>query len=153
MKTASVVLATMVLAATGAVAIAQQAPEASKPGNRFMARLDADKDGKITREESEAMRKRLFARLDRNGDGAVDEEEVDRARQAIIDHATMMETRLSMQWRRMDRDGDGKVSADEFQSRSMIFELADRNGDGAVTQDEVEALRTLLGRSGFGKAG
>ncbi|MEQ1941151.1 EF-hand domain-containing protein [Mesorhizobium sp. VNQ89] len=151
MKTASVALATLVLAVTGSTAIAQPTEREPAKSQKFLARLDADKDGKITREESEQARKRLFARLDRNGDGLVDEAEVDRARQAIIDRATMMETRLSMQWQRMDKDGDRKVSADEFQSRTVIFDLADRNGDGVVTADEIDALRTLFGR--VGKAG
>jgi hypothetical protein len=155
MKTASVALATMVLTATGAPTFAQPVSTMTGPehSRKLMARLDADKDGKITREETEAARKQLFARLDRNGDGLVDEEEMDRARQAIIDRATMMETRLSMQWRNMDKDGDGKVSAEEFQSRTVVFDLADRNGDGAVTAEEIDVLRTLLSRAGLGKAG
>ena len=153
MKTASVALATMVLAATGAVALAEQAKNTTAPARsqKMMARLDTDKDGRITREEAEASRKKMFARLDRNSDGVVDGQEIDRARQAIIDRATMMETRLSMQWRRMDKDGDGKVSADEFEARTVMFDLADRNGDGVINADEIDALRGMFGRAG--KAG
>ncbi len=153
MKTASVAIATMVLAATATVALAEQAKDTTAPARsqKMMARLDADKDGRITKEEAEAARKKMFARLDRNSDGVIDEQEIDRARKAIMDRATMMETRLSMQWQRLDKDGDGKVSADEFEARTGMFDLADRNGDGVVTADEIEALRAVFGRPG--KAG
>jgi Ca2+-binding EF-hand superfamily protein len=143
MKTASVAIATMVLAAAVSAAYAQ--PLA---GHGLLARLDTNQDGKITKEEGEAARDRLFARLDRNSDGTIDEMEIDRARQIIIDRATLIETRLSSQWLRMDKDGDRKVSAAEFQSRGMMFDLADRNGDGVVSKDEIDFLRALFGRNG-----
>jgi hypothetical protein len=143
MKTASVALATMVLAAATFAADAQPFP-----GLGPMGRLDANQDGQITREEAAAARERLFKRLDKDGDGAVDEAEIDVARQAIIDRATMMEARLSLQWQRLDKDGDGKVSAAEFQPQTTLFDLADRNGDGTVGKDEIDFLRSLFGRDG-----
>jgi Ca2+-binding EF-hand superfamily protein len=143
MKTASVALATMVLATAAFAANAQPLS-----GAGMLDRLDADHDGKITREESAAARERMFKRLDRNGDGAVDETEVEQARQMIKDRAATAEARLSNQWRRMDKDGDGKVSAAEFQSRSVMFDLADRNGDGTITENEVDFMRGLFGRAG-----
>ncbi|MCX7304980.1 MAG: EF-hand domain-containing protein [Hyphomicrobiales bacterium] len=143
MNTVSVAIATMVLAAAPAVAYAQ--PFSQAP---LLGQIDADHDGKITRQETIAARERVFKRLDRNGDGVVDEKEVETARQAMIERATMAEARLSNQWKRMDQDGDGKVSAPEFQARNLVFELADRNGDGVVTMDEIDFLRGLLGRAG-----
>jgi Ca2+-binding EF-hand superfamily protein len=143
MKTASVALATLVLAVAMPAANAQPLE-----GHGLLARLDTNQDGKITRDEGEAARERMFKRLDRNADGVIDEVEVERARQAIVDRAAMMEARLSRQWQRMDKDRDGKVSAVEFQARFVIFDLADRNGDGAVTEDEIEFLRGLFGRAG-----
>ncbi|MEP9386876.1 EF-hand domain-containing protein [Mesorhizobium sp. KR9-304] len=143
MKTASVAFATMVLAAATITAAAQPFQ-----GLGPMGRIDANQDGQITKEEAAAARARLFTRLDKNGDGLVEEAEIDVARQAIIDRATMMEARLSLQWQRLDKDGDGKVSAAEFQSHAMFFDLADRNGDGTVGKDEIELLRGLFGRDG-----
>lgn len=143
MKTASVALATMVLAAATLAAHAQPFS-----GAGMLDRLDADHDGKITREESAAAREGMFKRLDRNGDGSVDEAEVEQARQMIKDRAVMMEKRLSTRWQRMDKDGDGKVSAAEFQDRSVLFDLADRNGDGTITENEIEFMRGLFGRAG-----
>jgi Ca2+-binding EF-hand superfamily protein len=143
MKTASVALATMVLATAMSAAHAQPF---SGPG--LLARVDTNKDGQITREESAAARERMFRRLDKNKDGLIDEPEIEKARQAIVDRAAMMEKRLSSRWQRMDSDGDGKVSAAEFQARSAMFELADRNGDGVVSKDEIDFMRGLFGREG-----
>lgn len=143
MKPATAALATMLLAMAAPPAIAQ--PLA---GAGILGQLDIDHDGKITRQESVAARERLFVRLDSNGDGVVDQDEVEQARQAIIDRASMAEARLSNQWKRMDKDRDGKVSAAEFQSRTVMFDLADRNGDGVVTTEEIDFLRGLIGRAG-----
>lgn len=139
MKTASAALAAMVLAAAASAANAQPF---SGPG--LLARLDTDKDGQITREESAAARERMFKRLDKNGDGAVDEAEIEKARQAIADRAAIMEKRLSARWQHMDKDGDGKVSAAEFESRGVMFELADRNSDGVVSKEEIDFMRGLF---------
>ena len=137
MKTASIVLATIIVTSAG-VAYAQ-------PVQGRFARLDANNDGKITKEESVAAREKVFERLDRNGDGFVDEEEIGRARQAIADRAAMMEGRLSTRWQKMDADRDGKVSVAEFQERQTVFEVADRNGDGVLTEDEMNFVRGLFG--------
>jgi hypothetical protein len=142
MKAASVALATMVLAAATFAVEAQPFP-----GVGPLERL-ANQDGQITREEAAAAHERLFNRLDKDRDGAVEEAEIDAARQAIIDRATMMEARLSLQWQRLDKDGDGKVSAAEFQPQGMLFDLADRNGDGTVGKEEIDLLRGLFGRDG-----
>jgi Ca2+-binding EF-hand superfamily protein len=122
----------------------------AQPSRRagMLERLDANHDGKITREESAAARERMFKRLDRNADGAVDSQEIEQARQAIKDRAATAEARMSGQWRRMDKDGDGKVSAAEFQSRAVFFDLADRNSDGTITGNEIDFMRGLFRREG-----
>jgi Ca2+-binding EF-hand superfamily protein len=139
----SIIFATAALLAVAGAAHAQPLR-----GAAMFERLDADKDGKITKAEMSAGRERMFKRLDRNGDGVIDENEVEQARRVIEDRAASAEARLSGQWRRMDKDADGKVSAAEFQARSAMFELADRNGDGVVTKDEIDFMRGLSGRAG-----
>lgn len=49
---------------------APEAPERSREQRRF-ARYDADEDGRVTRAELLAPRRKAFAKLDANGDGAL----------------------------------------------------------------------------------
>ncbi|OQW40396.1 MAG: histidine kinase [Proteobacteria bacterium SG_bin5] len=49
---------------------APEAPERSREQRRF-ARYDADEDGRVTRAEMLAPRRKAFAKLDANGDGAL----------------------------------------------------------------------------------
>lgn len=48
----------------------------------FVARADADKDGKVSEAESQAVMRRAFARFDRNKDGKVDRSEMAAAQAA-----------------------------------------------------------------------
>lgn len=138
-----------IFVATAALLVVAGAAQAQPlRGAAMFERLDADKDGKITKAEMSAGRERMFKRLDRNRDGVIDETEIERARRMIEDRAAGAEARLSGQWSSMDSDGDGRVSAAEFQSRSAMFELADRNSDGVVTRDEIDFLRRASGRPG-----
>ena len=142
MKTASVALATMVLATAAFAANAQPVS-----GNVLTDLIDTDRDGGITRQEAAAARQHVFERFDRNGDGTVDEAKVETVRQAIYDRAAAADAWVAIRWSRLDGDGDGKVSAAEFQASSSAFSLADRNGDGVVAPDEIEFLRDLFGRA------
>lgn len=141
MKMVTVTLTTIVLTVSAAA-------HAQPAGKDRFARLDGNGDGKITKEESIVVRTKLFERMDRNGDGAVDEDEMHRARQAIIDRATIMEARLAKRWDAMDADNDGKVSLAEFQQRQVMFELADRNDDGVISEEEIELVRGFFDRKG-----
>jgi Ca2+-binding EF-hand superfamily protein len=139
---------TILIAAAALFAATASAGAQPMRGAAMLDRLDANHDGKITREESVAARERMFKRLDKNSDGAVDEAEIEVARRAIKDRAASAEAHMSARWRRMDKDGDGKVSSAEFQSRAVLFDLADRNGDGTITENEIDFMRDLFGRAG-----
>lgn len=112
----------------------------------MLDRLDANHDGQITREETLAVRERLFRKLDRNQDGSVDGKEVEQARKAVADRAAAAESRLGNEWLRMDGNGDGKVSLEEFQKRSVLFELADRDGNGTISSSELDFMRRVIAR-------
>lgn len=91
----------------------------------------------------------MFERLDANGDGNLDAGEIDALRDAIMDRAVAMQARLGSQLRRMDANGDGTVSAEEFRTRTLLFDLADRDGDGKLSPAEFAVIRSLLvGRPG-----
>jgi Ca2+-binding EF-hand superfamily protein len=80
---------------------------------RFDA-LDADKDGKITREE---LRNGIAGGLKKPGDRAGQQ---------------MLAARL----KQLDTDGDGRISKAEFEA---AFARLDKNGDGYLTEDELKA--------------
>ena len=70
----------------------------------------------------------------------IDAGEIDALRDAIMDRAVAMQARLGSQLRRMDANGDGTVSAEEFRTRTLLFDLADRDGDGQISRSEWQAF-------------
>lgn len=145
MNTASAALAALVLHAVVSGAACAEGLSATP----LLDRIDTERDGSISRDEIIAARNRLFERLDLDGDGKLDLGEVDQLREAIMDRAIALQARLGNQWRRLDANGNGTVSAEEFQTRTPLFDLADRDGDGQISAAEFALLRSLFtGRSG-----
>lgn len=116
MRRASILLAgTAIALGLGATAFAETGPGAKGPGERFrtqfLERLDADKDGKITKAEYAAARAADFKAADKNGDGVIDKDEFaaygDQRRGAFVDRM----------FARLDKNGDGKLTADEISTR------------------------------------
>jgi Ca2+-binding EF-hand superfamily protein len=120
------------LLALAGPALAQTAATAEKPqgmtleqfqtknGDKMFARLDTDKDGKISREEFEAFRaqnakvdaaatkagkrgERLFARFDKDKDGFLSRSEADAV--------------LAWRFKRMDANNDGILTLEELSAK------------------------------------
>lgn len=128
--------------------------------------LDADKDGRITREEITAFRAARAAAMDPDGDGFVTRDE-------MVAHATaqaraMIEARVDRMFARMDTDGDGRLGAAETLAAGRaggmeagidrMFDRLDADGDGAVTRAELDAAMAARGegrgdRMGKGRDG
>jgi hypothetical protein len=106
--------------------------------------IDTNNDSTMSKDEVIGARAHYFTRLDRNGDGYIDRDEIDAARDAVMDRAEAIQSRLGTAWRRMDRDGSGTVSEDEFRDRTVLFSLVDRDGDGKLTPAEVGFVRNLI---------
>jgi Ca2+-binding EF-hand superfamily protein len=97
---------------------------------RMMERLDADKDGRITREEMITTAKARFTARDKDADGVISAEdrEAFRAERRAERRATRFET--------IDADSDGVISKDEFvafqpergERRGMRGERGERRG-------------------------
>jgi len=118
--------------------------------------MDKDGDGKISREEFTGPPP-LFQRLDADKDGFVSREEVAKligptagkpaaespgakpepAKGAVPAGARPIFQRLMA----MDKDGDGKISKEEFQGRPQLFERLDANKDGFISKDEIAKAR------------
>lgn len=112
--------------------------------------LDANGDGKITRDEFEARRAAEFAATDADGDGNISREElVAHIVARATDRAEGMADRM-MEHR--DANADGVLSADEMagddrqQARlDRMFERFDDDGDGALSQAELDDIG-MMGR-------
>jgi len=96
----------------------------------FAAAFDANKDGKVSKEELLA-KQPGFDHMDANHDGFVTEAEYD-AMPASKNHPNVKG------WvARFDTNKDGKVSVEEWNAqRIKHFEMADKNKDGAIEKSE-----------------
>lgn len=104
----------------------------SKSASRYSwptlsARFDADKDGRITREELK-LGEKDFARIDRDSDGSLSERDLDWS------EPTMGRSPANFVFGRSDLDGNGKVTAEEFQ---QLFEQLGGGADGYLSLDEI----------------
>lgn len=109
---------------------------------RMFDELDADDDGKVTKEEVAAKRAERFTAIDANGDGEVSLAEI-----AALEEAAREARRNLRAARRIgsargfvaaDADGNGTISADEFAAMPQrMFDRFDSDGDGAVSKDEL----------------
>lgn len=133
----------VVAALMGAAAYAQDAaaPMQRGPGPMFdFATLDANKDGKITKDELEATKTARFTEADANKDGKLSVEEMTAARDAMI--AKRKADRMAQMIKRFDKDGDGMISATEMPSppnADKMFDRFDTDKDGAISQAEADS--------------
>jgi Ca2+-binding EF-hand superfamily protein len=109
-------------------------PDADKKHGDFtqhiLARVDTDKDGKISKAEFDAEGAKMFAKLDENGDGKIAENEMPQRHWARFG---------GEMFDRMDADKDGKVTKAEFEAAGdKMFQRMDKNGDGVIEKDEMQ---------------
>jgi Ca2+-binding EF-hand superfamily protein len=98
---------------------------------KIFSRIDADDDGRVTREEFLAARMKWFAKREGDGDKVVSRDDL---------HASKEKT--SKRERRTfvsaDRDADGQLTLAEWTlAGERLFEQIDRNRDGTITPDEL----------------
>jgi len=122
---------------------APPAPDASR-GDRMtqhiLARVDTDKDGKISKAEFDTESQAMFKRMDKNSDGKIAADEVPAHHWG--DKGPM--------FGQMDTDKDGKVTKAEFTAAGdKMFQKLDANGDGVITKDEMDAARPHHGPDGM----
>jgi Ca2+-binding EF-hand superfamily protein len=119
----------------------------------FAQLLDANHDGRLSREEL-AKAAEMFDRLDRNHDGFLDAKELNEmpavasSEEPKINPAAPLARRkngkqergLAQILKRADTDGDGKLSMEEApQHLKKNFAKIDTNGDGFLDKTELEA--------------
>ncbi|MFO0959595.1 MAG: deiodinase family protein [Isosphaeraceae bacterium] len=99
-------------------------------------RLDADKDGKIGRDEFPGP-DADFRRLDRDRDGAVTAADFDFSAHALTPSPGMM------LFQRADRDGNGKVTREEFEA---FFKAVDGGDQGFLSLSDLEGAFRMAPR-------
>lgn len=135
----------VVLVAGTAVVLADPGPRGFGPKGmggpeRMIERLDANEDGKISKEEVDAARDERFAKFDTDNSGGLTLEEIEAGREA--EKQERRAERLS----RIDTNGDQEISREEFGDREFrLFDRLDANEDGEITEDEIKAMKDRRG--------
>ncbi|HWP43221.1 MAG TPA: EF-hand domain-containing protein, partial [Blastocatellia bacterium] len=113
-------------------------------GERFSRFMDADGNGKVSREEFARITE-MFDALDQNKDGELTQEEMNRFYQAMAEVQTRATGGVDVNglFAQVDKDKDGKITPAEIPDERM-FKALDLNKDGSVTRQEAEeALKKL----------
>jgi Ca2+-binding EF-hand superfamily protein len=114
-------------------------------GARMFERLDTNRDGRITWDESWAVLTERFNAADADRSGGLTLEEFRNLRPQREGRrapegrrAERMEQRQAAMFRGLDANRDGVVTLEEMRGPAeMRFRMADANGDGAITRDEL----------------
>jgi Ca2+-binding EF-hand superfamily protein len=133
------------------------ATDTDREVNALLRRLDANQDGKISKEEAAGrpLAKRFDA-LDRNKDGYLDRSElttwVQRAAKAGKGQANadIAARNNSFDFDSLDRDADGRLTLEELRGTrwAELFEKIDANKDGQIERKEFEIyLRRIAAES------
>lgn len=134
------------------------------PGELFK-RLDANQDGKLTKDELPPGMLEGFARLDADGDGTASQEELGRWIAAAGraagepgrppgapngDRPRPGTKQYEDQFDRADANHDGKLTKDEIpaERREMLARLLERFGDESVTKEQFVRGMAMMAQAG-----
>ena len=130
--------------ATGAAsADATEAKEGkARHGHGMFQRIDANKDGKITKAEAKNFADARFSKMDANKDGAITKAEAKKFHEER--RAEHQKKRAEHQKKRGDKEGkkecDGKKGMKHAKNGGRFFKKADSNNDGKVTRAEAASM-------------
>lgn len=104
---------------------------------------DLNKDGKVTLSEFQQVQAGGILRLDADKDGKITKAEA----KPLADRAPNGAAMVDRIWGRLDANRDGIITRAEIDAGSKRrFELADTDKDGALSKDELQAMRQNRGR-------
>ena len=124
--------------------------EVERVVDQLLARMDTNKDGKISRQEAKGPLARNFDQYDTNKDGFLDKEELRRvARQFLTNQQRNPGGRPpgttpaanEPDFDALDRNADGRLTRDELKGTPFYdhFDEIDTNKDGKIDRKEFEA--------------
>lgn len=138
-------LAAAITAASGAAGAAQAL---GPVGRNLFGRVDADQDGRVTKQEVEASRERRFERIDADRDGFATADEFAEAKDEVGKRFARRAARMAEQRAqqdspasrvaRLDRDGDGRVARDEYVTAADAW-FDEHAASGAMTEADFAA--------------
>ncbi len=141
---------------------ARRGPAVKNDGKRYLRSLDANDDGRITREEFLAGGKKRFAKADTNHDGVISPREGRIAKAKLLRRQARNDARrralgLPVKPRHksgrppkpylstFDKNHDGRVSLKEYlERRRKKFDELDLNHDGVISREEAGLAKKKL---------
>jgi hypothetical protein len=122
-------------------------PEVERLVQRVLEQMDANKDGRISREEARGPLQQNFDRLDTNHDGFLDRAELRHALARFLAnrkndpalHATARPP--GPDFDALDKNADGRLTREELEGTPYAdkFDEIDANGDGKIDRKEFAA--------------
>ncbi|MFT3807016.1 EF-hand domain-containing protein [Arenimonas sp.] len=162
MKKSLAVLALFAVAGVALAQSAGESPGPRRAHGDLFAERDGNKDGRISLAEwqqgEQARQKAMFERIDADRDGLVTREEIQKQRGQRHERmrAQRDQRRDRMEkLRELDKDGDHALSRTEIGDRlpklAENFERLDGNRDGKLTREEIRAGRSKMRGEPAGK--
>ena len=115
---------------------------AKASGEAEVAKMDANRDGRLSADEHAAGAKAMFAKMDADQDGNVTAAEMDAAHKSMMKDGHKPSNKMSAadKIKVVDTDGDGILSAQEHEvGAQRMFEKMDADHDGTLTATEISA--------------
>ena len=152
-KTTGLGIAAVAVLLLGTAAIADSMGDRGMGGHGMMmggaamdlTAIDADKDGKISKDELTAHRAARTAAVDANADGKLSADELAAMHLAAMQAAA--KTMAARMIEGLDSDGDKLLSVAEMAGRPMpeaMFDRIDTNQDGFIDQAEIDAAKAAM---------